>query len=495
MAADDFPAGIAVGVRAFSRQDQPHGTLTESSKPQRQNSRRFVLKVRFAFCLTEKTIKRYKGERFVIKFILSSAVGIFLFFAPVFGGNVPLVALVDFLKKLLGAACINYLVLLFCLSLIVTVFLGKVMKIKVFAEYHKEDGLGKIFFYVLAVIFTVMVITGRGPAQILDPNIGGLALPLAGSVMLTVTFAGWFVVMILKSGIVEFMGILIEPMMRPCFTLPGCAAVNGIASFVSAPAVGVFMTEQLYRGRDYTDREGLTVLTCFSVCSLGFFGVLVSLGGIEHLYAQVVITSFVLTFVIAAICARIPPLSGKRDHYIDGTEQTAQDRVPRKIDHRFRAAVQAGIARSKELDFKVFMATLWSAITFTQKIVAYVVSVAIVALLLAEHTPLFTWLGMPIIPVLKLLQIPNAAEIAPATLVGIAEIALPVIMISGKGIAEESIFFITVLSSVQIIFFTESANAMLESIIPVTVLDLIICFLVRTVIAIPLLALVCHFLF
>ena len=67
MAADDFPAGIAVGVRAFSRQDQPHGTLTESSKPQRQNSRRFVLKVRFAFGLTEKTIKRYKGERFVIK--------------------------------------------------------------------------------------------------------------------------------------------------------------------------------------------------------------------------------------------------------------------------------------------------------------------------------------------------------------------------------------------------------------------------------------------
>ncbi|MCD7951757.1 MAG: hypothetical protein LUG14_02275 [Synergistaceae bacterium] len=141
------------------------------------------------------------------------------------------------------------------------------------------------------------------------------------------------------------------------------------------------------------------------------------------------------------------------------------------------------------------MATLWSAVTFTQKIVAYVVSVAIVALLLAEYTQLFTWLGMPIIPILNMLQIPNAAEIAPATLVGIAEIALPVIMVSGKGIAEESIFFIIVLSSVQIIFFTESANAMLESIIPVTMLDLIICFLIRTFITIPLLALVCHFLF
>lgn len=255
MAADVFPASTSAGVRAFSRQVKAHSAFTKPSGPQEQILRRFVLKIRFVFGSTEKTIKRYKGERFVIKFILSSIVGIFLFFAPVFSGNVPLVALVDFLKRLLGAACINYLVLLFCLSLLVTVFLGKVIKIKAFAEYHKEDGLGKILFYLLAVIFTIMVITNRGPAQILDPNIGGLALSLAGSVMLTVTLAGWFVVMILKSGIVEFMGILIEPTMRPCFTLPGCAAVNGIASFVSAPAVGVFMTEQLYRERDYTERE------------------------------------------------------------------------------------------------------------------------------------------------------------------------------------------------------------------------------------------------
>lgn len=180
---------------------------------------------------------------------------------------------------------------------------------------------------------------------------------------------------------------------------------------------------------------------------------------------------------------------------MDGTVQTPQDRIPRKIEHRFDAAVKAGIERAKELNFKVFMYTLWSAVTFTQKIVAYVVSIAIIALLLAEHTPIFTWLGAPIVPILKLLQMPNAAEIAPATLVGISEIALPVIMISGKGVAVESVFFIVVLSSVQIIFFTESANAMLESAIPVTVLDLIICFFVRTIIAIPLLAIVCHLLF
>lgn len=431
----------------------------------------------------------------MLKFVVSSAIGIFLFFAPAFNGNVPLVALVSFLKRVLGNNTINALVLLFCVSLLVTVFLGKVLKKEAFAEYHAEDGPGKISLYVLSVLFTLMVMFNIGPAVVLDPDVGTLALSLAGSVMLTVTFAGWFVVMILRSGIVEFVGVLIEPIMRPVFRLPGCAAVNGIASFVSAPAVGVFLTEQLYLEKNYTHREGVTVLTCFSVCSLGFFGVLVSLAGIENLYAQVVATSFVVTFIMAAICVRIPPLSWKKDIYCDGREQTEADRATPSLENRFQVAVKAGIERSKELNFKVFMQTLWSAITFTQVIVAYVVSIAIIALLLAEHTPVFTWLGMPMIPLLKLLQMPNAAEIAPATLIGIAELALPVIVVSGKGIAIKSVFFITVLSSVQIIFFTESANAMLESEIHVTVGELIFCFIVRTLVAIPILALISHMLF
>lgn len=35
----------------------------------------------------------------MVKFLICSVVGVFLFFAPVFNGNVPLVALVGFLKK------------------------------------------------------------------------------------------------------------------------------------------------------------------------------------------------------------------------------------------------------------------------------------------------------------------------------------------------------------------------------------------------------------
>lgn len=58
-----------------------------------------------------------------------------------------------------------------------------------------------------------------------------------------------------------------------------------------------------------------------------------------------------------------------------------------------------------------------------------------------------------------------------------------------------SVFFVCTLSLVQIVFFTESANAMLEADIPLSLVDLILIFIIRTIIAIPLVALATHIIF
>ena len=221
-----------------------------------------------------------------------------------------------------------------------------------------------------------------------------------------------------------------------------------------------------------------------------------SIADCVELYPHAVLTSFVITFILAAVVIRIPPISLSPNVYFDGREQSLEDI---KKDHQtgniFVRAFNAGVEASKQLQPRDIIDGLWDALKFAQKIVAYVISIATIALILTEYTPLFTWLGKPMIPYLKLLGMPNAVEIAPSTLVGIAEIALPVMLISGKEIAMQSVFFIIVLSTVQIIFFTESAQAMLESAIPLTPLDLVIIFLERTVIAMPLVALAAHLLF
>ena len=78
---------------------------------------------------------------------------------------------------------------------------------------------------------------------------------------------------------------------------------------------------------------------------------------------------------------------------------------------------------------------------------------------------------------------------------GISEIAMPVMVIASQGVSEAAAFFVVVLSTVQVIFFTESANAIIESDIPLGFGHCIIIFIERTILAIPMLAIVIHIMF
>ena len=192
---------------------------------------------------------------------------------------------------------------------------------------------------------------------------------------------------------------------------------------------------------------------------------------------------------MAAIVIRIPPLSRKKNRYFDGTEQSPEERKSEKYDSKtFSRALAAATEKAETADMSIIYKSIPEAFLFAIKIVTFVLSIAVLSLLVATFTPVFEWMGKPMVPLLTMLGIPDAALIASATLVGIAEIALPVLIIAGKGISEMSIFFIVVLSTVQIIFFTESANAMLESNMPLNVLELVGIFLIRTLIALPLVA-------
>ena len=284
--------------------------------------------------------------------------------------------------------------------------------------------------------------------------------------------------------------------MRRVYKLPGQSAVTAVSAFVAAPAVGVFMTNRLYHDRIYTEKEACCVATNFSVVSLGFFALLVSITDTVYMYSKVVLTSLIVVFILAAIMIRIPPLSRKRDVYINGSEQTADMRKPMRYNRNtLRKALAAATTKASGTSYRVFLTSIPSVLSFAVKIVTFVQSIAVIALLISTHTPLFQWIGIPVIPYLELMQLPNAQEVAPATLVGIAEIALPVMTIAGQAIAPVSIFFVIVLSTVQIIFFTESANAMMQSDLGLTFVQLVVIFLIRTVIAIPIVAGFAHLLF
>ena len=122
------------------------------------------------------------------------------------------------------------------------------------------------------------------------------------------------------------------------------------------------------------------------------------------------------------------------------------------------------------------------------------IPIVIVTLSLVHLTPLFTWLGKPIAPLLGLLGVPDAAQAAPAVLLGFIEVSLPTIAVS-TGVAAPAVFFTVLLSICQIIFMTEAGNAMLGAKFKMSFAELILIFLVRTVIAAVLIAGLMHLLF
>src|SRR5690625_7931088 len=70
------------------------------------------------------------------------------------------------------------------------------------------------------------------------------------------------------------------------------------------------------------------------------------------------------------------------------------------------------------------------------------------------------------VPILSLLQIPEAAAAAPATIVGFIDMFIPAVLASGIE-AEMTRFVIAALSLVQIIYLTEMGTLLIISKIPV----------------------------
>lgn len=87
-----------------------------------------------------------------------------------------------------------------------------------------------------------MVTLNVGPVFIIDPVVGASSVNVARDVIYSVVIAGALVVFLTEFGLLEFIGTLMEPIMRKCFRVPGKSSIDALSSFVCSPAVGVMIT-------------------------------------------------------------------------------------------------------------------------------------------------------------------------------------------------------------------------------------------------------------
>lgn len=123
-----------------------------------------------------------------------------------------------------------------------------------------------------------------------------------------------------------------------------------------------------------------------------------------------------------------------------------------------------------------------------------VMAIGTVALIIAEYTPFFQWIGLPFIPLLEVMQVPEAAAASETMLIGFTDMFLPSIIASGIE-SEMTRFIIASLSVTQLIYLSEVGGLLLGSKVPVNFTDLVIIFLERTMITLPIIVLISHLLF
>lgn len=76
--------------------------------------------------------------------------------------------------------------------------------------------------------------------------------------------------LLMGAGLVHLLGVLLEPVMRPVFRLPGCSAFVVTMGFTSGPPIGAVLTAKLYRDKLLTRTEAERLITFTNNASPGF---------------------------------------------------------------------------------------------------------------------------------------------------------------------------------------------------------------------------------
>lgn len=462
-------------------------------------------------------LDRADKTKFGIKSLILSLIAIFVFFVPI-DGNIPFgilyqgaIALVQGLLTIDGKEVGALLIVTIILALTgITSVIGKFFSKEgsKLHNYYKADSIIHPILYMLGGIFAVLFFldtTGiySGPQIIVGASTGGMVIPpVVVGVAFIIPVGAVFIPFLTDYGLIDFLGVLLEPLMRPLFKTPGKSAVDATASFVGSTTMGIIITSRMYKTKMYTERESAIICSCFSAVSVGYALLVMQTAGIGEYFGITYAVSFFLTFVIAAIMARIYPLNKKRDIYADGTLQAEEDRKPLKSGRQggmiktgaHRATIRAYTSGSLP---KRVIASVVDAFPVLPKVVTLLCSIGILGMIAAEYTQIFDIIGYIFLPFTKLVGVPDPQVAAKAISTGVTEMFIPVLTIADQ-VADLHIktrFFVTTVSMVQIIFLAESVVVIMNTGLPVKFKELMIMFVQRTFIAIPLVAIFMHLIF
>ena len=444
---------------------------------------------------------KYLKNKCFYKFLIPSLVGAILFVVPINqNGNltIPIAVAAHKLLDLMGDHALTIIWILISISSIVTL-LHKFVGFDILKKDPKLNDLFSVkglWFWVrmIGFLFVNMIYFDFGPEFIIGDLTGGLVANDLIPILVCVFFlAGILLALLLNYGLLDFCGALLIRLMRPIFNLPGRSALDCVASWLGDGSIGVLLTSKHYEEGFYSKREATVIATTFSAVSITFSLVVISQVGLEHMFLPFYSVVTIAGIVAAIIVPKLPPLSKIPETYNIKTphrEDIPEGKTPAQYGMELalnRAenapGIRAFFKEGLENVFEMWFGTL-----------PVILAIGTIALVLAEYSPLFKILGIPFIPIYELLQIPEAELASQTVIVGFADMFLPSVIASSIE-SEITRFVVAATSVTQLIYMSEIGSIIMGSKIPVSLKDLFIIFLERTIVTLPVVAVLAHLIF
>ncbi len=456
--------------------------------------------------ITVKNIINKFGEGSLFKFLFPSLIGIFLFMIPISHDGeitIPIAVLSKKFISILGDKLLIIAVILITISALGSILI-KILKALKFDKASRFSLINHLFdvtplWFILRIIGAIFVYCAYfkiGPEFIWSENTAGLVLnDLLPSLISVFLFAGFLLPLLLDFGLLEFVGALLTKIMRPIFNLPGRSSIDCIASWLGDGSIGILLTSKQYEQGFYSKREAAVIGTTFSAVSITFSLIVLTNVGLGHLFVPFYLTVTLAGIVAAIIIPRIPPLSRIPDTYYNDGENKNVEAIPsgyNTFTFGLENALKKADANTHPKEF--FISGIKNVLDMWIGVLAIVMAMGGLALMVFEYTSIFQTLGAPFIPLLKLLQVPEAAAASQTLVVGFADMFLPSVM--AVNIASDMTrFIIAAISVTQLIYMSEVGGLLLGSNIPVKFKDLVILFLERTLVTLPIIVLMANLIF
>ncbi|CAH2212022.1 YjiH family protein [Tepidibacter aestuarii] len=409
----------------------------------------------------------------MIKFIIYNFIGIFIFFIPIKLNGKMTISL-DHIIIYIYSHFLNYVCVYTLALIILGVFYPFITK------SWNNNRFNKIisFFNFLSIFICVIFIFNLDKFYFISKDMlsiifNNIAIPIS----IAIPIGSVFLTFLVDYGILEFIGVLMHPIMKPLFKTPGKSAAHALASFLSNYSIGILITDTIFKDSKYSIKEASIIVTGFSTASISSMIIIAKTLDLMSMWHAYFVITFIVTCSVTSITARIPPLSRKSHSYIS-SNSVIETRIYKNFIQNAWNEASKSIHKSTSVYENVYR-NFRNGLIVTIAVLPSIVSIGTVGLILSKYTCFIDLLAYIFYPVLKILQLPEPMLTAKSASIGIIDLFLPSFFVIDSSFLTR--FIIGVVSVSSVLSFCACIPCILSTKIPLSIWELFLIWIERVI--------------